>query len=969
MSWSRAALSARTGVGVLAAAAARATLDRMLNGLSVVMMVILETLSQLLCGCELPLCVASAHQIRSGPRRAPTAARNAAAVPRARQTGRRGRGGGWAVLGVLASPTTTAAWPCSAAVCLFCLWTEILKFQKVSNGEGDGPPPHLAQHSTAQHGTAAVRPPWGSTASRQATQATMNTPARILSLPQHVVDQIAAGEVVSRVSSAVKELLENSIDAGATTVQIVLKGGGLTQLTITDNGRGIAREDLPVVCRRHTTSKLTQFEDLRTIRTYGFRGEALASISQVARVTITSRPRNTECAFTASYDAGECTKAPAPIAGNPGTTILVQDMFQRNRARREALRENEELRHTLDVVSKYAVHHGRRSSAATSGGRDEQGGAGVAIVCRKAQSKTASVHTAQGASQLDNIRALYSSTVANELLAVDLGPVHVGGVRTPEDAEDAVDPVLTQPTSLQVHGYVSNANYSNKHATYIFFINDRLVESSGLRRALAVIFAELLPRGMHPFVYLALQLTPEHIDVNVSPTKAEVAFLNEPEVVHAVEAAVRSALKGANSSRTFVQTTLSSGASAGASQTSPPSSASVTDDTPSSKDLSDDFTPDDREGETDDDSPLHPVRTPSLRSYALKSSGASAATAELARPAAASSRRGGTKRSAGSSRSAASTRRPEKLIRTDSQTQGLERFGFVPGGKPRESRSVSPPSPRRGEDQGEVDDDDLDSLLDGDDASAHESAARPTRGHSQRGGVDDDDVIVAGTDALQLTSVKNLWASIVAKTDKVLTSELKRMVFVGLVNSQFMAAQVDTRLLLVDFRALARAMLFQRVIEGFGRFRGVQLAPRVEVGSILASVVSSAASSSVQDRVQTLGQRADMLKEYFGLVLIADDADGLWLEEVPVLLAGHVPTPAAVVRLLVALTDGTSVDWDEEEACFKSLANAFADSYAPFVDGEQLFPELRSLLVPVGFQEHFRELTRTEILYKVFERC
>jgi DNA mismatch repair protein MLH1 len=185
-------------------------------------------------------------------------------------------------------------------------------------------------------------------------------PKRIRPLDPQLVNRIAAGEIIQRPFNALKELIENCLDAGSTQISIEIKDGGLKLIQITDNGCGIDKEDLKIVCERFTTSKLKEFEDLKSINTFGFRGEALASISHVSRLTIVSKTEQSPCAFKASYSDGKLSKEgikPAAAASN-GTRIIIEDLFYNSSLRRNALRSgSEEFSKIFEVVSRYAIHN------------------------------------------------------------------------------------------------------------------------------------------------------------------------------------------------------------------------------------------------------------------------------------------------------------------------------------------------------------------------------------------------------------------------------------------------------------------------------------------------------------------------------------------------------------------------------------------------------------------------------------
>ncbi|XP_029962068.1 DNA mismatch repair protein Mlh1 isoform X2 [Salarias fasciatus] len=343
-------------------------------------------------------------------------------------------------------------------------------------------------------------------------------------LDETVVNRIAAGEVIQRPANAVKEMIENCLDAKSTNIQVTVKDGGLKLLQIQDNGTGIRKEDMEIVCERFTTSKLQTFEDLSGIATYGFRGEALASISHVAHVTITTKTADAKCAYRANYSDGKLKGPPKPCAGNQGTQILVEDLFYNVSTRRKALKSpSDEYSRIVEVVSRYAIHN-----------------SGKSFSVKKQGETVADVRTLPNASVVDNIRGVFGNAVSRELIEVG--------------CED-------QKLAYKMKGYISNANYSVKKCILILFINHRLVESSALKKAVETVYAAYLPKNTHPFLYLSLEIAPQNVDVNVHPTKHEVHFLHEDSVIESVQKHIESKLLGSNSSRTYFTQTLLPGLS------------------------------------------------------------------------------------------------------------------------------------------------------------------------------------------------------------------------------------------------------------------------------------------------------------------------------------------------------------------------------------------------------------------------
>lgn len=357
----------------------------------------------------------------------------------------------------------------------------------------------------------------------------MQGPRRIRALHQDVVNKIAAGEIIVAPVHALKELIENAVDAGSTSLEILVKEGGLKLLQITDNGCGINKDDLPILCERFTTSKLKAFEDLTSIGTYGFRGEALASISHIAHLAVTSKTADSSCAWKAHYAGGKLTPAkpgqsqePKACAGRQGTQIAVEDLFYNVPTRRRAFRSaSEEYAKIAEVVGKYAVHC-----------------KGVAFSCKKHGEAGAGIAVPTGANVKDRIRMVHGSATASELIEVDVSNEQYG---------------------FKADGLVSNANHSAKKTTLLLFINHRSVDSTAIKRAVEQTYTPFLPKGGKPFIYLSLEIDPARVDVNVHPTKREVNFLNEEEIIELICDEIRTRLGKVDTSRTFMTQSLLSG--------------------------------------------------------------------------------------------------------------------------------------------------------------------------------------------------------------------------------------------------------------------------------------------------------------------------------------------------------------------------------------------------------------------------
>lgn len=280
------------------------------------------------------------------------------------------------------------------------------------------------------------------------------------------------------------------------------------------------------MCERFTTSKLKAFEDLLSIGTYGFRGEALASISHIAHLKVTTRTIGSSCAWQSFYQNGKPipskgsqTVDPKPIAGNIGTQITVEELFYNIPNRRRAFRSpSEEYAKILDTVTRYAVHC---EHVAFSIKKHGEAGAGFSV--------------AATTSKIDRIKQAHGANIAKELI-----------------------PFETQSDTwgFKASGYCSNANYSAKRTVILLFINHRSVESSAVKRAVEQAYQMFLPKGGHPFIYLNLEIDPARVDVNVHPTKREVHFLSEDEIIDLVCTEIKERLTQVDTVRTFKTQTL-----------------------------------------------------------------------------------------------------------------------------------------------------------------------------------------------------------------------------------------------------------------------------------------------------------------------------------------------------------------------------------------------------------------------------
>jgi len=385
---------------------------------------------------------------------------------------------------------------------------------------------------------------------------------RIRVLSDQVANQIAAGEVVDRPASVVKELLENALDAGATRIRVEVEAGGRKLIRITDDGCGMNRDDALLAFERHATSKLRSADDLLAIATLGFRGEALPSIASVARVTLETCVEG-EGAGTRVEIAGGKILRVEDAALPHGTTLAVSDLFFNTPARRKFLRaESTELAHVTALVTHYALVHPQKHFELLS--------ATHTIVSAPPVTRTA-----------ERIYQIFGKDTLAQLLplAAELPLAHAGLPAPPPWKVDPEEP-KRDPGALRVAGFYSKPELQklNRNSIYIF-VNKRLIRDRLLLHAISEAYRNVIPPTSFPVVLLFLEMPPEEVDVNVHPAKTEVRFRQQNVIHDFVRDSLRTALIQARPAAGF----LAAQAAPGASASLMPSAASPTPGPPDSE--------------------------------------------------------------------------------------------------------------------------------------------------------------------------------------------------------------------------------------------------------------------------------------------------------------------------------------------------------------------------------------------------
>ncbi|XP_058799424.1 DNA mismatch repair protein Mlh1 [Phymastichus coffea] len=788
----------------------------------------------------------------------------------------------------------------------------------------------------------------------------VETPGKIRKLDEVVVNRIAAGEIIQRPANALKELIENSLDAKSTNIQVSVKEGGLKLLQIQDNGTGIRKEDMNIVCERFTTSKLQNFDDLKAISTFGFRGEALASISHVAQLTITTKTASEKCAYKAIYVDGKPKASPVPTAGNQGTIITVENLFYNVATRRKALSSHsEEFSRISEVVTKYAVHNPN-----------------VGFTLKKYGQSSTDVRTPHSSTTVNNIRTLYGNCIARELLEIELDD---------------------KTYHFKLHAFVTNANYSNKKMTLLLFINNRLVDSSAIKRTIEDLYTVYLPKKGHPWCYLSLEIDPQNVDVNVHPTKHEVRFLHEDIIVEKIKIALDEKLAANNASRTFyISTKLPK--------------LDLTQEAISE-------TQNDAEKDkTKKVYPKHMIRTSSTDQKLDKFNFIhEIVDKDDAR----------TDRIIQNLENTKKLLRPEKLLFNDN-TSALENEGigiFRTASDLITSKKTNKPNPAveiLEQDKLEL------SVIQNVKCARNEieNVSEPSKNVSKTKSSDQANIDVRTPEnnhscskkvtkenaenenaipecrplvefksysvneiqvETKLLSILTLRKEVEDTYHAVLRKILSELIFVGCVNETFALIQSGTKLYITNTRELVEELFYEIMLYDFANYGVIKFSEPLQIKDLAVLGLDCEEAGwteeigekeELAERVQELLlEKADMLRQYFSIYI---DKKGQ-LKSLPILLENYFPNPAELPLYLLRLS--TEVDWSKEKPCFHDICRETARFYSKIDttnDSWQhttehiLYSAIKESLLPPQHFAHdssILEIANLPDLYRVFERC
>jgi len=836
---------------------------------------------------------------------------------------------------------------------------------------------------------------------QDSSQSSSEQLGKIAVLPQDVVNRIAAGEVVQKPVSAIKELLENSLDAKATDIRVRIEGHGYSKIVISDNGCGIPKSDLALAAVRHATSKLRSVDDFETLQSFGFRGEALASVSMVSRLSIHSRTDKSPVGFSLSYLDGTPTMPqPKPMARKVGTTVTVEDLFYNlpNRQKRNASATREEYSKIVQVVQNYAVLYASQGVGFVCEKRGNKAGVDVnttsgivhstrqAIERAREQNKQqapddAALKELQARATKEVICQLYGSSLKSQLQSFCFSWQGKQG-------DDA---------SLECTGYISSPSYAgSKKTNLILFVNQRLVESRQIQRKLEEVCGDFSKN--RPFLFLSLTVPPNAVDVNVHPSKRQVTLLFFDEICQQLTTQCREALSQFGQSFDTAENLSSTANSARKAQ------------------------PAKRKRPSDEDDEEEAALEAPTASSKQKNKGSSL---------------------------------PSKLIRTSRSSQVGALEPYLVASQPTQSSQLSlsqstqsstvsaeetpasqsalqhkPGCPLATESSQASD---VDLSQPGAFAAVVSQCTCRTESSTDLASQSADTVIRLPRQAITrprrtpptpctYTSIQSLRQSIHRDADRDVLGRLRKACFVGAVSLHRSFVQEGEDLILFNHYEAAKELFYQLALNRFhgGPSMQAKLGQSIDIRAIIADMLElediiqrennssesedslksasfiltqslpmekvSETNASMADQVATsLLKQSEMLRDYFSIGIAqtttknaeGSEEDIIVLDSLPVLLDDYTPCIHGLPLFLLRLA--TEVDWTEEKPCFHGVCRELASFYAQ-MESEQddhhirhvLFPAVSTLLLPSkSFVENgfFRTTTKLSKLYRTFERC
>lgn len=804
-------------------------------------------------------------------------------------------------------------------------------------------------------------------------------------LPKEVVDQIAAGEVVQRPVSVVKELLENSLDAGSSHIVIHVEKGGLGKLVITDDGCGIPKSGLALAATRHATSKLTTVDDFENLQTFGFRGEALASISTVSRLSVTSRIEDSQVGFSQTYRNGSPTlKQPKPCARKKGTTITVQDLFYNvpHRLKTYSKRESEEYNKILTVLQNYAIYYPY---------------AGFVCERTRAGNKIVDVNT----SQLQHVKSLIQKRRNNPDITVPQNDpdyvkatkqimAHVFESNLEKNTlhfESSSDTSTGNDFTYNAQVFYTSPFYDAKTTKFVLFLNDRLVDLPVLKRSCEEVYATNCAK-VKPILVIKVKVPGAQVDVNVHPSKRQVALMYQDELCTAICDKLRDVLQQYGQTfqaesvapiianpykRKRKQSTISVNEN-GENETSSSSKTKTTAGSIKKK------TPPSRLVRTSGATPvgaIEPFLVPTQSSQKRPLSQSSQESMGNTPNSASFTQDSTTSMGTASSHHSNESRQPQNSLSTKS-TQSTDST-TIDFSQPGAFASALQEDRRKG-------------------VMIRKPLLRPKR--------------VTPSECTYV-SIASLRKRVNKETSDELCQTFRDAYFVGVMSHQRSLIQCGDQLIMINHLELAKLLFYQLAL---ARFSGAVMAQLGENGSggvniqtVIAQAlqveddlvlpeengdrddvkkmleqktgllpVNEANENFASDATSCLEERSVMLEEYFSIQIERkDDGGDAILTGLPVLLDGHVPEPHGLPIFLLRLA--TQVDWNEEKRCFHGICQELGNYYAmlPTENYEAyvrhtLFPAISYLLNPperIKTDGSFTTMTQLSTLYKVFERC